>query len=192
MCTKLTKKISGKEFYEKIIALRKDKIINSEERLEEYFGNLYMYLTGSVWCGKTKYPHTQSANDGLFEIELESGENFYVLQECKLNNKDCGKALCQICVYYNMEPEEIKNKIKYFVIITPTKYDIFSVNILKPKLDKIAMIMDNIHITPCKAYENSMIKNLIIFSESTYEGVKHFDWRDMEDMGDIIKTLITI
>ena len=187
MCTKLTKKISGKEFYEKIIALREDKIINSEERLEEYFGNLYMYLTGSVWCGKTKYPHTQSANDGLFEIELESGENFYVLQECKLNNKDCGKALCQICVYYNMEPEEIKNKIKYFVIITPTKYDIFSVNILKPKLDKIAMIMDNIHITPCKAYENSMIKNLIIFSESTYEGVKHFDWRDMEDMGDIIR-----
>ena len=191
MCTKLTKKISGKEFYEKIIALREDKIINSEERLEEYFGNLYMYLTGSVWCGKTKYPHTQSANDGLFEIELESGENFYVLQECKLNNKDCGKALCQICVYYNMEPEEIKNKIKYFVIITPTKYDIIPVSTLKLQLNKIAILMDNISITPSKAYENPIIFNLIFF-EATYEGVKHFEWKNMENMGDIIKTLITI
>lgn len=191
MCTKLVNKLSGKEFYEKI-TLGKDEIINSEERLEQFFGIFYMYLTGSVWCGKTKYPHTRSANDGLFELEPKSGESFYVLQECKLNNKDCGKALCQICVYYNMEPEEIKNKIKYFVIITPTNYDIFPVSILKPKLDKIATIMDNIHIIPCKAYDNSTIRDLIVFSESTYEGATHFNWRNMEDMGDIIKTLITI
>ena len=189
MCTKLVNEISGKEFYE--IILGEDNEINSEERLEQHFGNLYKHLTNNIWCAKTKYPHTRSANDGLFKIELESGEEFYVLQECKLNNKDYNKALCQICVYYNMEPEEIRNKIKYFVIITPTTYDIIPVSTLKLQLDKIAVVMDNISITPSKAYENSIIFNLIFF-EATYEGVQHFNWRNMENMGDIIKTLITI
>jgi hypothetical protein len=90
-----------------------------------------------------------------------------------------------------MEPEEIRNKIKYFVIITPTTYDIIPVSTLKLQLDKIAVVMDNISITPSKAYENSIIFNLIFF-EATYEGVQHFNWRNMENMGDIIKTLITI
>lgn len=190
MCTKLVNKISGEEFYKKI-TLGRDEIINSEERLEQFFGLFYVYVTeGDIWCGKTKYPHTRSANDGLFEMELKSGENFYVLQECKLNNKDSGKALCQMCIYYNMELEEIRNKIKYFVIITPTNYNIFPVSALKSKLDEIAIIMDTIHITPCKVYENTTIRNLIVFSESTYEGAEHLNWRNMEDMGDIIRKLI--
>ena len=187
MCTKLTNSISGKEFYE--IVLGEDVKINSEERLEEQFGNLYKHLTNNIWCAKTKYPGSRSANDGLFKIELESGEEIYVLQECKLNNRDYNKAICQICVYYNMEPEEIRNKIKYFVIITPNSYDIIPVSTLKPQLDKIMLILENISITPCKAYENPMIFSLIFF-EAQYEGVIHFNWRTMEDMGDIIKALI--
>ena len=51
------------------------------------------------------------------------------------------------------------------------------------------IILDNISITPCKAYENPMIFSLIFF-EAQYEGVIHFNWRTMEDMGDIIKALI--
>ena len=188
MCTKLINSISGKEFYE--IVLGEDYEINSEERLEEQFGNLYKHLTNNIWCAKTKYPHTRSTNDGLFKIELESGEEFYVLQECKLNNKDYTRALCQMCVYYNMEPNEIKSKIKYFVIITPTKYDIIPIEPLKHQLDKIAVVMDNISITPSKAYENSIIFNLIYFEANYDEDVQHFNWTTMEDMGEIIKTLM--
>lgn len=187
MATKIINNISGREFYE--IVLGEDTTINSEERLEEQFGNLYKHLTNNIWCAKTKYKNTRSANDGLFKIDLESGEDFYVLQECKLSNKDYKKAICQVCVYYNLEPEEIKNKIKYFVIITPNSYDIIPVATLKPQLDKIKVVMDNFSITPCKAYENPIIFRLIFF-EAEYEGVIHFNWRTMEDMGDIIKALI--
>lgn len=187
MCTKVINSISGKDFYE--IILGEDTKINSEERLEEQFGNLYKHLTNNIWCAKTKYPNTRSANDGLFKIELESGEEIYVLQECKLNNKDYNKAICQICVYYNMEPDELKSKIKYFVIVTPNSYDIIPVETLKPQLKKIAIVMDNFSITPSKAYENPIIFRLIFF-EAEYEGVKHFDWRKLDDMGEIIKTLI--
>lgn len=187
MCTKLVNKLSGKEFYE--IVLGTDNEINSEERLEEQFGNLYKHLTNNIWCAKTKYKGSRSANDGLFKIELESGEEIYILQECKLNNKDYTKAICQICVYYNLEPEEIKEKIKYFVIITPNKYDIIPVSTLKPQLDKIKLLLDNISVTPCKAYENPIIFTLI-FYEAKFEGVIQYNWRTMEDMGDIIKTLI--
>ena len=49
--------------------------------------------------------------------------------------------------------------------------------------------MDNFNITPCKAYENQLIFRLIFF-EAEYEGVIHFNWRTLEDMGDIIKALI--
>ena len=187
MATKIINNISGREFYE--IVLGEDTTINSEERLEEQFGNLYKHLTNNIWCAKTKYKGSRSANDGLFKIELESGEDFYVLQECKLNNKDYEKAICQICVYYNLEPEEIKNKIKYFVIITPNSYDIIPVATLKLQLDKIRVVMDNFSITPCKAHEDPNIFRLIFF-EAEYEGVIHFNWRTMDDMGDIIKALI--
>lgn len=187
MATEIINNISGKEFYE--IVLGEDTTINSEERLEEQFGNLYKHLTNNIWCAKTKYKGSRSANDGLFKIELESGEEIYVLQECKLSNKDYKKAICQVCVYYNMEPDEIKDKIKYFVIITPNSYDIIPVSTLKPQLDKIKIIMDNFNITPCKAYENQLIFRLIFF-EAEYEGVIHFNWRTLEDMGDIIKALI--
>ena len=53
MTTEIINNISGKEFYE--IVLGEDSTINSEERLEEQFGNLYKHLTNNIWCAKTKY-----------------------------------------------------------------------------------------------------------------------------------------
>lgn len=189
MCTKLIKKISGKEFYE--IVLGKDREINSEERLEEHFGNLYMYLTDSIWCAKTKYPHTRSANDGLFEIELENGEDFYVLQECKLKDKDKDRALCQLCVYYNMEPIEIQSKIKYFAIITSNRYIIIPVHCLMPTIKNLFNRMSTISTAPCKIYDEAKM-DIFNAYESYKDYAKYFYWRTLEDMGDIIKALITI
>jgi len=187
MCTKLVNKLSGREFYE--IILDSDKKINSEERLEEQFGNLYKHLTNNIWCAKTKYSHSRSANDGLFKITLDSGEEQYVLQECKLYTKDYNKALCQLCIYYNMESKEIRDKIKYFVIITPIHYDIIPVSNLDQVLKKISILMESISITPCKAFENPLIFDWVIF-QTEYKDVIHFAWRDLEDLGEIIKPLM--
>jgi hypothetical protein len=186
MCTEIVNSISGKEFYE--IILGEDDTITSEERLEEQFGNLYKHLTNNIWCAKTKYKHTRSANDGLFKITLKDGEEVYILQECKLYTKDWNKALCQIAVYYNMESSEIQKKIKYFVIVTPTTYDIIPIECVRHALNKIAVLMESISITPSKAYENPIIFSSLIFESNMT--ATHFDWRKLDDMSDIIKALI--
>jgi hypothetical protein len=178
--------IKAKEFLDLI--LDGDREITSEGRLQEMFGDFYKHCTNNIWSASSKYPGTRSANDGRFKIILDNNIEIYMLQECKLHTRDLNKALCQICVYYNMETKEMQEKIKYFILITPSTFDIISVESLRPALIKIAKLMNDVSITPCKAYENPIVYSAVVF-ESEPDAI-HFDWRKLDDMGVIIETLI--
>ena len=179
--------IKAKDFLD--LMLDGDREITSEGRLQEMFGNFFKHCTNNVWPASSKYPGTRSANDGRFKIILDNNIEIYMLQECKLHTRDLNKALCQICVYYNMETKEMQEKIKYFILVTPFTFDIIPVESLRPALIKIAELMNTVNITPCKAYEDPMIYSSVIFEWKPNNAV-HFDWRKLDDMGVIIKTLI--
>lgn len=185
--TILLKGIGAKEFLDLILDGNEE--ITSEGRLQEMFGDFYKHCTNNIWSASSNYPGTRSANDGRFKIILDNNIEIYILQECKLHTRDLNKALCQICVYYNMETKEMQEKIKYFILITPSTFDIIPVESLRPALIKIAELMNTVNITPCKAYDDPIVYSSVVLFEWE-SNAKHFDWRELDDMGVIIKTLI--